>query len=76
MLRSTMKASKPAYITAILTQEDDWVIAEDAATHVTTQGKTEAEALTNLRTAVTLYLQEAGTPLSRPPHVTVATIKL
>ena len=71
-----MKASKPVYITAILTEENNWIIAEDADTHVTTQGKNMDEALKNLREAVSLYLEETETPPHPPPRVTLATVEL
>jgi predicted RNase H-like HicB family nuclease len=57
-----MILTKPSYITAILTEEDNWVIAEDANTHVTTQGKTMDEAIKNLREAVGLYLEALLAP--------------
>lgn len=45
-------------ITPILTQEGKFIIAEDAATRVTTQGTTVKEAVKNLHEAVELYLEE------------------
>lgn len=71
----SMKLSRSAYIIAIITEEDNWVIAEDANTHVTTQGKTMDEALKNLREAVGLYLEETETSLSAPPRMSLATLE-
>ena len=67
-----------SYITAILTQEGKFIVAEDAATRVTTQGMTMEEAVKNLREAVSLYLEEtdSGNKLSLPPQVTLATVEL
>jgi len=63
-------------ITAILTQEGDWTVAEDTSTHVTSQGKTKDEALQNLREAVTLYLEETGEQFVPQSRVTLATVEL
>lgn len=67
-----------SFITAILTQEGEFIIAEDAATRVTTQGKTMEEAVKNLREAVSLYLEETNAvdKPSLPPQVTLATVEL
>ena len=43
-----------------LWQEDDWWIAKDLDTGVTTQGETRAAALENLDDAVALYNGERG----------------
>lgn len=69
---------KTSFITAILTQEGKYIVAEDAATRVTTQGETMEEAVKNLREAVSLYLEEIGTndSPSMPPQVTLATVEL
>ena len=68
---------RASFITAILTQEGKFIVAEDAATHVTTQGMTMEEAVNNLREAVGLYLEETGTDSpSLPPKVTLATVEL
>ncbi len=68
---------KVSFITAILTQDGKFVVAEDAATHVTTQGTTIEEAVKNLREAVGLYLEETGNDSpSLPPRVTLATVEL
>lgn len=39
----------------VLTQEEDWVVAQDVNTRVASQGKTFAEALDNLKEALELY---------------------
>lgn len=68
---------KNSFITAILTQEGKFIVAEDAATRVTTQGTTMEEAVQNLREAVGLYLEETGDDSpSLPPKVTLATVEL
>jgi len=38
--------------------ESDWLVAYNPETGTTTQGKTEAEALANLKEATGLYLEE------------------
>lgn len=43
--------------------EDDWWIAKDLDTGVTTQGETRQEALSNLDEAVALYRGEIGKPI-------------
>lgn len=43
-----------------LWREDDWWIAEDVETGVTTQGESREEALENLDEAVALHEGEAG----------------
>lgn len=68
---------KNSFITAILTQEGKFIVAEDAATRVTTQGTTMEEAVQNLREAVGLYLEETGNDSpSLPPKITLATVEL
>lgn len=44
--------------TAILTQEDDWVIAQCLEVDIVSQGESEEEALANLREALSLALSE------------------
>lgn len=43
-----------------LWREDDWWLAEDVETGVTTQGETRTEALANLDEAVALHAGETG----------------
>ena len=43
-----------------LWQEDDWWIAKDVDTGVTTQGTSREEALANLDEAIALYTGEIG----------------
>ncbi|WP_336133745.1 type II toxin-antitoxin system HicB family antitoxin [Natronomonas amylolytica] len=45
-----------------LWREDDWWLAEDVETGVTTQGETRTEALANLDEAVALHEGETGRP--------------
>ncbi|HSX42266.1 MAG TPA: type II toxin-antitoxin system HicB family antitoxin [Candidatus Saccharimonadales bacterium] len=46
-------------LTAIIHQENHWFVANNPETGVASQGKTEQEALDNLKEAVSLYLEEA-----------------
>ena len=39
----------------IVTKEDDWYIATDVSSGIASQGKTEEEALANLKEALELY---------------------
>ncbi len=48
--------------------EDDWWIAKDLETSVTTQGKTRAKALENLDEAVALYRGESGDSIESWPE--------
>jgi predicted RNase H-like HicB family nuclease len=45
-----------------LWREDDWWIAKDVDTGVTTQGESREEALANLDDAIALYDGETGRP--------------
>ncbi|MCD6523184.1 MAG: type II toxin-antitoxin system HicB family antitoxin [Candidatus Diapherotrites archaeon] len=45
-------------MTAIITQEEDMYIAENPETGIVSQGKTIDEAISNLKEAVELYLEE------------------
>lgn len=38
-------------------QEDDWYIAKDIISNVTTQGKTYEEAINNIKEAISLYYE-------------------
>ncbi len=42
-------------LTAYLTQEDGWYVAQCLEVDVASQGKSEAEAMTNLREALSLH---------------------
>jgi predicted RNase H-like HicB family nuclease len=50
--------------TASLTREDDWIIAQCLEVDVASQGRSEDEALENLREALELYFE--------PPTATAA----
>ncbi len=43
---------------AVVTQEDDWFIAQCLEVDVASQGETEEEALTNLQEALELYFED------------------
>lgn len=47
--------ARPSDEDVTITVSDDWVVARDEETGVTTQGKTRAEALENLGEALRLY---------------------
>jgi predicted RNase H-like HicB family nuclease len=49
--------------TAVIHREDDWHVAECPETGTASQGKTMEEALSNLKEATELYLEETETPL-------------
>lgn len=62
-------------ITAVLNPaEEGGYIAFNPETGTTTQGETVEEALTNLREAVELYLEDEDITISGPPLVTTLTI--
>ena len=42
----------------ILTEEENWIVATDAATGIASQGKTNHEALKNLKEALELYYED------------------
>lgn len=52
-------------LTAVIRKENKWFVAENPETGVTSQGKTEREALESLKEAVSLYLEEAEAPVIR-----------
>ncbi len=54
---------KTQTFTASITQEDKWFIAQCLEVDVSSQGKSEDEAINNLREALELYFE--------PPHPTV-----
>ena len=54
---------KTQTFTASITQEDKWFIAQCLEVDVSSQGKSEDEAINNLREALELYLE--------PPRPTV-----
>ena len=56
-----MKTQKT--FTASISQEDEWFIAQCLEVDVASQGKSEDEAVDNLREALELYFE--------PPHPTV-----
>ncbi len=49
--------------------ETDWLVAECPEIGTASQGKTEAEALANLREATELYLKSFPQTLNRPSAV-------
>ena len=50
--------------------ETDWLVAECPEIGTASQGKTEAEALANLREATELYLEEKDLPERSPTFLT------
>jgi len=56
--------------TARLWQEDDWFIAQCAEVDVASQGRSEDEALANLREAIALYF-EPPTATIHPKTITI-----
>ena len=53
-------------LTAYITQEDDWYVAQCLEVDVASQGGSEAEAMTNLREALHLhFLPPVATELPR-----------
>lgn len=50
-------------LTAVLYREENWLVAECPEVGTVSQGKTIEEAISNLREATQLYLEEAETPL-------------
>ncbi|MCA1682179.1 MAG: type II toxin-antitoxin system HicB family antitoxin [Actinobacteria bacterium] len=65
--------STPRTLTAALHQEEEWYVAQCLEVDVASQGRTIAEALSNLGEAVQLYLEEVDDPsqyLTGTPLVT------
>ena len=59
------------YFNATVTKEGEWFVAQCREVDVASQGRTEAEAVANLREALELFCQDedsAGTP----PEIQVA----
>lgn len=42
----------------ILTEEENWIVATDTTTGIASQGKTNKEALANLKEALELYYED------------------
>jgi predicted RNase H-like HicB family nuclease len=53
-----------ATLTAVIHREGKWYVAECPETGTASQGVTMEEALTNLKEATELYLEEMDTPLT------------
>ncbi len=51
----------------IVTQEENWFVATDISTNVASQGKSIAEALTNLKEALELYYEDEPETETRYP---------
>ena len=63
-MKKTFKAS--------ITREDDWYVAQCLEVDVASQGRSEAEALANLREALALHFEPpraTAAPASRPVEV-------
>jgi predicted RNase H-like HicB family nuclease len=57
-------------LTAAVRQEGDWFVAECVELGVASQGRSEDEAMGNLREAVLLYLQDDATgEVKAPPRL-------
>ena len=63
-------------VTAVLTPEDDGYVAYNPETGTASQGDTIEEALSNLREAVELYLEDQPLPSGGPPIVTSITVNV
>jgi predicted RNase H-like HicB family nuclease len=55
--------------TATVWQEDEWFVAQCLQIDVASQGRTEEEALENLREALELHFEEPRAPVT--PHIAV-----
>ena len=62
-MASSTRDSEPQDAEIHLWREDDWWVAKDIETGVTTQGENRADALANLDEAVALHKGEAGEPI-------------
>ena len=57
-------------LSAVIHKENGWFIAVNSETGTTAQGKSFDEALSNLREATELYLEEFPLPEPEPPILT------
>lgn len=55
--------------------DSDWLVAHNPETGTTTQGKTLDEALSNLKEATELYLEEFPLPATKPALLTTFEIQ-
>jgi len=64
--------------TSVITREDSWFVARCLEIEVASQGKSVEEALSNLREALELYLEDADPPQlpSEPPIVASIEVTL
>jgi len=61
-------------LTAVVTKEDNWFIAQCVEIDVASQGETEEEALKNLKEALELHFEEpiaTQTPLVRSREIVI-----
>ena len=56
-------------VSAIITKEDDWFVALCPELDIASQGRTQEEALSNLREAVGLYLEDEDASIPEVPPV-------
>ena len=56
--------------TAVIHRESDWYVAECPEVGVFSQGRSVEEAITNLREATELYLEEFPPPAPERPIIT------
>lgn len=69
-----MTTATPQRLTAILYREDEVYVAECPEVGTASQGDTIEEALSNLREATTLYLEEFPAVIKGHPLVTLFTV--
>ena len=60
--------------TAVICKEEEWYVAECPETGTVSQGPTIEEAITNLREATALYLEEFPRPVKNTPFLTTFEI--
>jgi predicted RNase H-like HicB family nuclease len=59
------------YFTAIIKKEEEWYVAECPEVGTVSQGKSVEEAISNLKEATELYLEEFPSSFQSPPLVTI-----
>ena len=73
-----MEAANVREFSAVIWREDGLYVALCPEVDVASQGKSVDEALSNLREALELYLEDEDVekpPLSEPPFVTIVKVK-
>ncbi len=63
-------------LNAIVWKEGDWYVAQCLDVDIASQGKTEQEAITNLKEALELYFEEPRSTVEYRPHIVEIEVRV